>query len=788
MLRFISFIVSLLVTLPAISQRLTQYSHADDIEVKVFGASRDYPWVGGFNNPQFSPIDLNGDGFEDIFIYEKHGQRAYTFLNDGIPGQISFTYAPIYEKLFPKMTGIGLLKDYNCDGKPDLFTQEVSDIRVFKNVGDSAGPPAFELAYPILPAQIFDNQSHVYTLVGDIPAIGDLNGNGKTDILSFHQLGEFASFFENISEDCDSLTLRRIEGCWGLFREDAFSATIELLDELCITAAGGIEEKIKEKNAGHQRSTRHPGSTLTQFDLSANGLPDLLIGDVESPYIKALYNEGTSDSAIITRKDSRWPANTVHVDIATKPAVFFMDVNNDGLQDAVVAPSEPNASEDVNNVWLYSNTGSISSPEFTFSRTDFLTRNMLDFGTGAHPKFVDFDGDGLLDLVVGNAGYFTDYDIVSFVTKRSAQIAYYRNTGTAENPEFSLETLDYDSLSNVNSTGLFPEFADMDNDGDLDMIAGTISGEMYYFENTAGPGNLPQFQLVDSFYMELFPGTYTTPLIYDLNKDGKKDLIVGQFNGTLYYYENTGTETNPQFSSPAVNTRLGDINYRNHGEPGIVAPFIAPYPQSSSSEKLFVGTSNGRLSIYEIPQDNPESKPFTLYEQIRFGASRITPAVADITNDGIPEIIYGQLAGGVTLLQYNGNTGACCVNGKYCSVTDETECLSTGGEFYGEGTDCSDIPECSTTNVSEVERKNPSTVKVYPNPSNGSFNIEISADSPSSTRVQVIDMQGKILQDVSLGRVDALHTQQFNLPLKSGLYIVRVVRDDMTIVKRLMIK
>lgn len=773
------------------AQQLGNYQPADDIEVLVFGSARQFPWAGGFNNPQFSPVDLNGDGFEDLFVFEKHGRRAYTFLNDGIQNQISFTYAPEYESLFPEMTGIGLLHDYNCDDQPDLFTQQISDIRVYKNIAAPGSTPKFELAYPVLPAQIFNNQSHVYTLAGDIPAIGDINGNGKTDIISFHQLGEFASLFENISDDCDSLELRRVEGCWGLFREDGLSASIALLDSNCIAISGGIEEKPPNQDPKHERGNlRHPGSSLTQFDLSGNGLPDLLLGDVESPYLKALYNTGTSDSAVITQKESRWPQNSVEVNISTKPAAFFADVNNNGLHDAIVSPSEPNASQDFDNVWLYTNTGTTTAPEFTFTRTDFLAREMLDFGTGAHPKFVDFDGDGLDDLIVGNAGYFEGYDFISFVTTRKAQLAYYRNTGTAQNPEFTLETLDYDSLSKHNTSGLFPDFADMDNDGDLDMIAGTISGELYYFENTAGQGNMPQFQLADTFYMGIFAGTYTKPLLYDLNKDGKLDLLVGQYNGTIHYYENKGTASSPQFNTTPTQTTLGGINHRNPGEPGVISPFVAPYPNQNSSDKLFTGTHNGRLIIYDIPQNNPETADYDVIDQITFSAKSISPAAADLNGNGAPEIIYGQLTGGVTLLENNPQAGACCVNNLNCISATAGQCSELGGEFYGAGTTCAaDVENCGNTGISNAENPRDPTLKIYPNPATLSITLNINNLNPNPESILTIyDLSGRIMQRGNLNHEKTNTTLHINIQeFTSGVYILEV-KNHRTYIHRKFIK
>ena len=82
---------------------------------------------GGINDGMFSEIDLNDDGIKDLFVFEK--DQAYkkarftTYINNGIPNQVNYTYAPQYISHFPeKISDWVILVDYNCDGKEDLLT------------------------------------------------------------------------------------------------------------------------------------------------------------------------------------------------------------------------------------------------------------------------------------------------------------------------------------------------------------------------------------------------------------------------------------------------------------------------------------------------------------------------------------------------------------------------------------------------------------------------------------------------------------------------------------------
>ncbi|MDX5321096.1 MAG: VCBS repeat-containing protein, partial [Bacteroidota bacterium] len=98
------------------------------------------PFIGGFVAPQFSEIDLNNDGVKDLFVFDRSGNKVLTFINEGKAGQVSYVHAPKYEFAFPALRNWVLLRDYNCDGKEDIFSGSIQHgVTVYKNVslGDS---------------------------------------------------------------------------------------------------------------------------------------------------------------------------------------------------------------------------------------------------------------------------------------------------------------------------------------------------------------------------------------------------------------------------------------------------------------------------------------------------------------------------------------------------------------------------------------------------------------------------------------------------------------------------
>ena len=186
----------------------------------------------------------------------------------------------------------------------------------------------------------------------------------------------------------------------------------------------------------------HTGSTFLVLDLQGDQLPDVLLGDVDYPNLIALSNNGAIDSAHIGSYDANFPSYDKPVHLFSMPLAASLDVNNDGLSDLLVSPFDPNPfiGENKYSSWLYLNEGTNQSPHYTFDIPDFLQQQMIDVGAGSYPVLADYNGDGLLDLFIGNYGYydssyFDQYMILH--TVHTAKIALYQNIGSGTQPEFT---------------------------------------------------------------------------------------------------------------------------------------------------------------------------------------------------------------------------------------------------------------------------------------------------------------------------------------------------------------
>lgn len=142
-------------------------------------------------------------------------------------------------------------------------------------------------------------------------------------------------------------------------------------------------------------------------------------------------------------------------------------------------PKCKNVSENEKSICKYKNTGTQSTANFVFETKAFLQQDMIEHGTGSAPFLVDIDNDGLKDLFVSNF-----YAYKPTLNKES-RIAYYKNTGTLNNPKFTLIDSDFINLSTLNyGFKISPSFGDLDNDGKIDILLGLENGTLVFIKIT----------------------------------------------------------------------------------------------------------------------------------------------------------------------------------------------------------------------------------------------------------------------------------------------------------------
>ncbi|MDO8683377.1 MAG: VCBS repeat-containing protein, partial [Armatimonadota bacterium] len=206
------------------------------------------------------------------------------------------------------------------------------------------------------------------------------------------------------------------------------------------------------------------------------------------------------------------------------------------------------------HIYWYENVGTKTNPVFTIGRT-LIYFSFLDAHSGV--KVADFDRDGLLDIVAGRY-----WERAQFDNQPRFYGCYYKNVGTKKHPRFeqrfagkgSPYTLGFQPCNAVRQNR--PRAVDWNSDGLTDLIVGDTDGFIWYFQNTTN--NLfPIFatgeklkaggQILRGFHNVNYLG-YAKPEVTDWNNDGKKDLIVLDSNAGLLLYLNQGTDQNPMLA------------------------------------------------------------------------------------------------------------------------------------------------------------------------------------------------------------------------------------------------
>lgn len=634
----VTFLFGLLFSLAAAQNTFYDFGFERQSSVPVMenGLPLAMPWAGGLNSVRFSEIDLNLDGTLDLLGFEKHGNRLMPFLRVGN----GYVYAPQYARCFPDLHDWVILYDYDHDGKSDIFTYGLASVRVFKNI--SVDTLQFQLVAEPLQAFYYNGYTNIYASPDDYLVVDDIDQDGHLDLLNFWVLGKYVHHLRNYAEEGSPFDFRLENECWGHFEEAADNNVVTLFSD----CSGKSDDD----------HTRHTGSSMLLHDFDGNGLPDLLLGDVDSPYNILLYNHGTLSDARMTLQDTAFPVS-MPIFLYSMPAASFVSLPGHETPSLVVSPSDPSLtkSQDLNSVWVYDYNDDIQ--QYTLTQTDFLQGEMMDVGSGCHPVLFDFDGDGLLDLFVGNYGQFDSAQTVNgwLTSYFSSSVAYYRNTGTGSSPVFTLQTRDFGNLKALGFHALHPTFWDFDGDGETDMLCGQEDGTLVLVPHTrlmTGNGD------VNTRFEDIDVGECSTPHCFDLDGDGKKDLIIGNRRGLLSYYRNTGANT-AEFQK--VTDTLGGVDMRDYTQSYFGYSVPCFYRDTQYGTVLFCAGELGEVAYFKQIDGNLDGifdkEEANLAETIGGVAHpfregrRVAAAVADLNSDGRPDMLLGNYAGGAAYFE-----------------------------------------------------------------------------------------------------------------------------------------
>jgi hypothetical protein len=621
--------------LPIILFAQLRYQQSFDIPVR---AGNDQllgmPWAGGINAPQINTCDLNADGQDDLVLFDRMANKFFTFIKT----TSGHSYAPQYESLFPAgLTDWVLLRDFNGDGRKDIFTSHPFGVRVFVNTTTGTAPFTW---------RPFNNGNALFTLAfsqpvnlkvnaTDIPVIEDLDHDGDLDILNM----EFASsntieFHKNMNDELtgnsDSLQMVLVTQKWADL-------------EVC-----GCNSFVFDNGTCPQggRVQHTGGKAMLMADMDADGDHDFFFSNEECGTVQFFRNNGSSVAPVFQA-----PEPFKNIDVHMFPSAYWEDVDADGLRDLIVTSNashrEEYETDFSRSIWLYKNAAGL----FLTKQENFLQADMIDVGDAAVPAFFDADADGDLDMFIGYYSQQTD-DGHDDHHHAAGSIAFYRNTGSIKNPEFLLISNDLAGISGYGLVNLKPQFADVNSDGKRDLIFTAQSMETgtsaLYFIRNQSTTSLDLGSSLSEIDFGFAGGENLT--LTDFDRDGDPDILRGAFDGSIQLWENTGSL---QFS-------LTDkMNYLGQGTLRIAPHLSVADLDADGHEDLLIGDQTGFLKMvsdYKSGEGIEEEillqslQDETLYESRKLN-NRLYPIPANLFFTRKPQIVVGTLTGGVLMLK-----------------------------------------------------------------------------------------------------------------------------------------
>jgi Ca2+-binding RTX toxin-like protein len=263
-------------------------------------------------------------------------------------------------------------------------------------------------------------------------------------------------------------------------------------------------------------------------DIDGDGDLDAFIG-VNSGGTWFFRNTGTATDPVFAAVEPNFLHN-----VGNGASPGFADIDGDGDLDAYIGDM-------YGDTWVHLNTGSLHDPSFAPATRNPYGLTRTGFDLYSNPTFADIDGDGDLDAFIGRG---------------LEHIRFFENTGSATHPVFTPASIHPFGLTYVGSNS-HPAFADIDGDGDLDAYIGSSFGQSRFFLNIGSATNPVFADPVADPYGLSFPGDFASPNFVDLDGDGDLDAVFGTLSGDIQFMRNTGSGISAPVTSASADGSYG---------------------------------------------------------------------------------------------------------------------------------------------------------------------------------------------------------------------------------------
>ena len=606
--------------------------------------------------------DINGDGLQDLIAATYTSSNVSVFLNTTTPGALT----PTFSARTDFTTGNGpyyvSIADLNGDGKPDLVTANYlgANLSVFFNTTPTnASTPTFSARTD------FSLGFNPYSVT-----IGDLNGDGKPDLVATNVFGSNVSVLFNTTTTGNAAPTfsAKTDFTTATNPDDVSIADLngDGKPDLAVATQGSTNVSVLFNTTPTGNATP-TFSAKTDFtvgnisfsvsigDINGDGKPDMAIANTGSNTGSVLLNTTTTGAATPT-----FSAKTDFTTGNSPNSLVVRDINGDGKPDMAVS----NQGDASVSIFLNTTTPGASTPAFTTKQ---------DFTTGSQPwkiSIADFNGDGKPDLASANydgnnvsvllntmtlgvtpASYSAKTDFTTGTNPWSVSLGDFNGDGKPDMAAANSGANSVSVLLNTTSTGnSTPTFSartdfttgtspysvgigDLNGDGKPDMAtANNFSDNVSVFLNTTTPGaSTPTFTARTDFTsISTSPSSVS---IGDLNGDGKPDMAVTNQTGSVSVLLNT---TAPGASTPTFTART-DFTAGNF--PNSVS--LVDFNGDGKRDMAVVnGGSSVDVSVF-LNTTTPGALTPTFAPKIEFtggGFVSNSISVGDLNGDGKPDM------------------------------------------------------------------------------------------------------------------------------------------------------
>ncbi len=662
------------------------------------GAAGNVNIIAG-NNAMPVLVDIDADGDLDLFSSTDNGVVQF-FRNDGDVGQANFQLqnnsVDIFAGINASTQAMPGFFDAGADGDMDVFVSDpLGNMHFIENIGTPLSP-VFQENLPANPFAGITFSADTRAHFVDFDADGDLDAllsNSAPFIFPFRndngQLVSINSAFSTVNlegntpagfadADNDSdIDILFFDGTGQLrFYENIGSASVA---EFAVTDSGTT---VADSNVVELSLTSTATDHLSLMDSDNDGDRDLFISSGNGQ-IRYFINEGLN-AGVPSFTEQTGPSNPFPPMTAGQDyQISFTNWTEDNQPDAFIGGTD-------GLIRYYQNMGN------TFQQVTGTGNPLdgVDVGLNNAPTWVDIDNDGLEDLVIGESSgtlkcyqrhrdeqnnlrlserkdllnplaqiplqanaqpNFADLDQdgdFDLLIAGGNQSLYYENLGNAEHPQYVLQLQAHAAAA--------PILADIDSDSDVDLLLGGSDGSITLLRNI-GSSNKAQFvpviQALSPFERSnTFTGSVLT--LGDLNSDGLQDILMGNEAGSLNLYFNQGTSNQPKWVEvQGADNPFASIDVGTNSKPYLVDL------DNNNTLDLVVGESGGKLRYFKntgtinnpvLTEQGGPADPFALIQSAGF----IRPVFEDIDNDQDLDLVFGDDSNGITLIENTGSLSA----------------------------------------------------------------------------------------------------------------------------------